>query len=370
MRYFLFLLFFASFFACEEPTPDATTSTYSKLTGACEPEALLDGWAFTAVPIAADWLPAAFAFADDQYGVLVGDRGQIWRTENGGADWQATSADRLPADWRSASFQIVDLPVREAIFVVSRGRDRFLRSLDRGSSFEPVSVVPEVVGIGGAAFLSPTNYVLSVSWSTPTGNERRLLETSNGGSSWETLALPPGVTHTTGDFQTRNGATYLLGRDTSSYEVLLRYVPTAGLQVVEPFWDGWTKHGIEQVQVLDPSTVVAYLEWNSVSIVVEPIDHLFLSSDRGNDWRELFALDPGRFVRLLFVSPQEGLVLTVDRRSGEEAYKIAHTDDGGGRWTLRAHPLSCELEAAVYTSPSATRFLAARRGEVGLYTKE
>lgn len=110
------------------------------------------------------------SFYDEQFGLVIDDEGQLYRTTNGGSNWTVyRHSDNT--FWNSIRF------VTNNVLIVTGSSGAIIRSDDRGVSWEDIPA-PTAADINGINFVSDRlGYAVTA--------DAEILKSTNGGKDWE-----------------------------------------------------------------------------------------------------------------------------------------------------------------------------------------
>ncbi|HWI83639.1 hypothetical protein [Ramlibacter sp.] len=266
-------------------------------------------------------------FVDVQTAYGVGKQGLVARTDNGGQTWR-----RLPVD-STANLTSV-LPVNRQLVIVSSDDEAVLRTVDGGSSWQPMRQgYGAPVDTARVAFAPDANRVaLRVTGNVRWGGVDHLKITTNGGLDWLTTRPPYSQIPWALQF-TRSGLLFDLKWPVSGDAVVLwvsddfgrsyRQVPLSGVACgtfgEQGIWVQTSPGGAGS-----PATIAlsqdGFLTWTALQMQVDglaadaqPSIELRALDEAGRGWAISYAADSGT----------RGLL---------------HSNDGGRHWTAVAAP--------------------------------
>jgi len=241
-------------------------------------------------------------FINNQLGFVIGNKGTVLKTTNGGESWSAIGSFDSNINFNSLSL------VEDSIIYIS-GRsvtlnDKALyKSIDYGSSWSALTVA-NVNGLEQTHFVSK-----NIGYSVSSGDIRK---TTNGGVSFQTVTL-------SNNFRTQK--VYFL--DT------LKGLAYADDYMVRHTFDGgttWTVSNNEYAEFYYVNDF--HMNDNGVGVVVDEHGSVITTSNYGENWVKNYnpTADNMQDVALLSVQIIDNTIIT----SGP--YTIAFSDDMGSSW--------------------------------------
>jgi len=253
-------------------------------------------------------------FFAPRFGLVVGDEGTLWRTEDGGAHFIPVAIGTF-ADLTAIHFA----PDNAHGWVVGT-EGTALRSSDGGLSFSAVDV--DTTSAAPPTFHGVDFVSLSSGFIV---GDTAVYHTADGGSSWTSHPVPDGGTFYDIDFVDDlhgwiGGWVFTAG-DTRG---AVYYTADGGLTWTRQWLAPNHNNIIYDVEAIDASTAWAVGQ-GSLSGVGEVLIH---TSNGGATWSDAFGGTAAGLLAIDFVDPQFGWAVGV-------AGSITHTEDGGATWTVQ-----------------------------------
>lgn len=294
-------------------------------------------------------------FVDDTHGWVVGDRGQVLATDDGGRSWHTQP---VPVDCPLLGVHFVD-PQRgwivggDSVPYTHRTRGVVLRTIDGGATWQKIEV-PTLPRLTGVRFFDP-----AIGYATGYGAAfypSGLFTTQDGGKTWQPMATSERATWLAADFlDYRTGVLLATDRHALLTERKLQTVAAANsdprrardVQLTGPT-TGWlvgdagrvatTADGGQTWQPLATAPlgtrVASLVDWLSVAshdqhvwIAGSPGTHVAYSHDAGATWKTQPTGISTPIRKVTFVDARRGWAV------GDHG-TVLQTVDGGTHWQI------------------------------------
>ncbi|MGI9455829.1 MAG: YCF48-related protein [Aeoliella sp.] len=307
--------------------------------------------------LAADATLHDLSFVNAEKGWVVGDRGVVLATDNGGKHWHKQS---VPVDCPLLAVHFVDanrgwIVGGDAAQLTHRSRGVVLRTINGGATWQHVAT-PTLPRLTNIKFFDAANGIATGYGAAfyPSG----LFTSSDGGKSWQPLAAGERLTWLAADFidpengalaGTANARGALIARELKLARLAMTSSQTPRDMALGVNGSGWmvgtrgmitrTNDGGASWQPLVapplPPTVSRQVDWNTVAthsdnvwIAGSPGTLVIHSADGGRTWSSQATGLVAPIRRLQFVDAQSGWAIG-------DLGTILATDDGGRTWQVQ-----------------------------------
>ncbi|OFY52194.1 MAG: hypothetical protein A2W85_00370 [Bacteroidetes bacterium GWF2_41_31] len=282
-----------------------------------------------------------FGGSNENFGLLVGYAGQMYKTSDAGLNWDQISPDNDYPVNQICFFNQTDGLALNSNAIFNSGD--LIRTFDGGNTWETDTLI-ENGPFYMARIFGSTGYLLNSS--------AQMMKTTNEGNDWQLLSIPENINHFRDLQFTDNNHGFLCGTDgafyktndggntwqdmslSENYNLSDLYfisenagwvIDVAEKTILKTTNGGvdWTNTTLGDVYIFQPVSIFFKNEFEGFVTSEEGV--LFKSDDGGATWNEFYTFSGGYASQILFTSETEGWY--------KAATKVYHTMDGGISWS-------------------------------------
>ncbi|MCD4843341.1 MAG: hypothetical protein K8R25_02530 [Methanosarcinales archaeon] len=309
------------------------------------------------------------------WGTPSGNYGGIFKTVNGGADWELITRKVKFAACGTFDVQgrlIVVDPKNSNIIYAGSHKDGIFKSTDGGASWVLKGLAGNYIS---SVVVDPinTNTIYVSAQITISGTQPGLFKSTDGGNTWQTL--------------TRSYNVYDLTIDSQNPQILYAAAYNQGIYKTTDGGTTWTsKTPVGTLDSDDPNCIAGEIEY--VSIAASPTNpqivytkskcrnQVYKTTNGGDTWEKIPSSNSNIFTgdwdfdNSLFAISSSGI--TVDPTNSNRVYlgtwyAIWRSDDSGNTWTVKPNGLETSAAQATAVNPDSSNELYSCHADIGLY---